>query len=65
MKYIFYLLAAVVIISCDTTSKKSNTPPNVIIIFTDDQGYGDLSSYGSKTIDTPNIDNLGAGGAIF
>lgn len=65
MKFIYYLLAAIVIISCDMTPKKSNTPPNIIIIFTDDQGYGDLSSYGSKTINTPNIDNLGAGGAIF
>jgi arylsulfatase A len=65
MKFIYYLLAAIVIISCDMTSKKSNKPPNIIIIFTDDQGYGDLSSYGSKTINTPNIDNLGAGGAIF
>lgn len=36
--------------------------PNVIIIFTDDQGYGDLSSYGSPNIRTPRIDKLGAEG---
>ncbi|MDB4744634.1 sulfatase-like hydrolase/transferase, partial [Verrucomicrobia bacterium] len=32
--------------------------PNFIIIFADDQGYGDLSCFGSKTIRTPNIDRL-------
>ena len=32
--------------------------PNFIIIFTDDQGYGDLSCFGSRTIKTPNIDRL-------
>lgn len=32
--------------------------PNFILIFADDQGYGDLSCFGSKTIRTPNIDRL-------
>lgn len=32
--------------------------PNVVIIFTDDQGYNDLSCFGSKTIRTPHIDQL-------
>lgn len=39
--------------------------PNVVLIFTDDQGYGDLSCYGSKTIKTPNIDRLAAQGRTF
>jgi arylsulfatase len=65
-KYMFFLG---MIISCRTTSnesiKKTYDSPNVIVIFTDDQGYGDLSSYGSKTIKTPHIDALGAGGATL
>jgi len=32
--------------------------PNVIVIFTDDQGYSDLSCFGSETIKTPNIDSI-------
>lgn len=32
--------------------------PNFIIIFTDDQGYGDLATYGNPTIKTPNIDKM-------
>ena len=39
--------------------------PNFIVIFTDDQGYGDLSCFGSKTINTPNIDRLASEGRKF
>ncbi len=39
----------------DTTSQKL---PNFIIIFTDDQGYGDLSCFGATHVKTPNIDKL-------
>jgi arylsulfatase A-like enzyme len=40
----------------------ADRPPNVVIIFTDDQGYGDLSSAGHPTIRTPHIDALAAAG---
>lgn len=36
--------------------------PNLLLIVTDDMGYGDLSSYGSLQIQTPNLDRLAAGG---
>ena len=39
--------------------------PNFIIIFADDQGYGDLSCFGSKTIRTPNVDRLAKEGRKF
>jgi len=35
--------------------------PNVIVIFTDDQGIGDVSCYGSE-IPTPHIDSIGEQG---
>ena len=39
--------------------------PNFLIIFTDDQGYGDLSCFGSETIRTPRIDKLAEQGTRF
>lgn len=40
-------------------------PPSVVIILADDLGYGDLSSYGSAAIRTPNLDRLAAEGIRF
>lgn len=39
--------------------------PNFVIIFADDQGYGDLSCFGSETIQTPNVDRLAEEGRKF
>jgi arylsulfatase A len=39
--------------------------PNFVLIFIDDQGYGDLSYFGSKTIKTPHIDRLSTEGRKF
>ncbi len=39
--------------------------PNVIVIFVDDLGYGDLSSFGHPTIETPNIDKMAQEGMKF
>jgi len=39
--------------------------PNIIIILADDLGYGDISCYGHKTIRTPHVDALAAGGLKF
>src|SRR5690606_34132778 len=39
--------------------------PNVVIIYADDLGLGDISVYGSTTIETPNIDDLARTGQIF
>jgi arylsulfatase A-like enzyme len=39
--------------------------PNVVFIYVDDLGFGDLGCYGSKTIKTPNIDQLAKKGLLF
>lgn len=39
--------------------------PNIIIIYADDVGYGDISAYGAKHIQTPNIDRLAMDGIRF
>ncbi|TWT84277.1 Arylsulfatase precursor [Planctomycetes bacterium CA13] len=42
-----------------------SSTPNIIFIMVDDMGYHDLGCYGSKTIQTPNIDRLAAEGMRF
>src|SRR5438045_2327326 len=39
--------------------------PNIILIYTDDLGYGDVSSYGATALKTPNIDRLAQEGLRF
>lgn len=39
--------------------------PNIIYILADDLGYGDLSCYGQKHFQTPNIDKLASRGMLF
>ena len=39
--------------------------PNIIFIVVDDMGYHDLGCYGSKTIQTPNLDRLASEGMRF
>ncbi|QDO95460.1 sulfatase-like hydrolase/transferase [Formosa sediminum] len=42
-----------------------NIKPNIVLIMADDLGYGELSSYGSKKIQTPNLDKLASQGIKF
>ena len=37
--------------------------PNFVVIFTDDQGYADLSCFGGKHVSTPRIDQMAAEGS--
>jgi arylsulfatase A-like enzyme len=39
--------------------------PNIVLILADDLGYADLSCYGAKDIQTPNIDRLAMEGIRF
>ena len=50
---------------CDECHVSEPSKPNFLIIFIDDQGYGDLGCYGSKTIETPHIDRLANEGRKF
>jgi arylsulfatase A-like enzyme len=49
------------------TQEKTQDPvqPNVIFIMTDDHACQAISAYGSTMIDTPNIDRIARGGALF
>jgi len=65
MKNLFVVIAALMIMAPYTKSEAQpvdQKKPNIIIIFTDDQGYGDLSSYGSPNIRTPHLDKMASEG---
>lgn len=51
--------------SQDNTKSHRALKPNIIIIYADDLGYGDLSCYGMKKIQTPNIDHIAKEGLLF
>jgi arylsulfatase A-like enzyme len=42
-----------------------NRNPNIIVILADDIGYGDLSCYGAKLVQTPVLDRLAREGRRF
>jgi arylsulfatase A-like enzyme len=41
------------------------TLPNILLIFTDDQGYHDVSYYGTEDLQTPHIDQIAEAGMRF
>ncbi|HMJ48605.1 MAG TPA: sulfatase-like hydrolase/transferase, partial [Ferruginibacter sp.] len=47
------------------TSGQKNSKPNIIYIMADDMGYADMSAYGRKDYQTPNLDKLAAQGIKF
>lgn len=64
MKKIVYPLL-IVAFCLQAANAKAQQKPNVIIIFIDDMGYGDLSCYGNKQIETASIDALAAKGTRY
>jgi arylsulfatase A-like enzyme len=51
-------------ISISTDAPKA-TLPNILLILTDDQGYHDVAYYGTKDLQTPNIDQITREGMRF
>ena len=51
--------------SCAQQQPVTAQRPNVVFILADDLGWGDLSCYGQKLFETPNIDRIAAEGMRF
>ena len=65
MRRLFFILSiALAFFGSDSTSAEAPRP-NFLIIYTDDHGYGDVSTYGATDVKTPNIDSLAADGMLF
>jgi arylsulfatase A-like enzyme len=59
----FFLSIFLLLILVIPGMAKDCRKPNFVIIFTDDQGYGDLSCFGGKHVNTPRIDKMAAEGS--
>ena len=59
----------VAVFACTSCQKPKDKPdrnlPNIVIIFTDDQGYGDLGSFGATQFTTPHLDQMAFEGMRF
>lgn len=79
-QFFLFLLTSLIFISCKNSSSQPakdkiasargsvpGTPgrPNILLILTDDQGYHDVSYYGTKDLRTPNMDQIAKDGMRF
>lgn len=64
------ITALILCVSLTLSFSQSGSPadeslPNILLIFTDDQGYHDVSYYGTQDLQTPHIDQIAAAGMRF
>ncbi len=61
----FLALTLLVTDCAETKAAESKARPNIVVVFVDDMGWGDLSCFGNKAVETENIDRLAAEGIRF
>lgn len=52
-------------VGCSKCNPAPKRKPNIVLIFSDDQGYGDLGSYGGRDFATPHTDAIARNGVRF
>jgi arylsulfatase A-like enzyme len=61
-----FLAFTLLVTDCaETKAAESKARPNIVVVFVDDMGWGDLSCFGNKAVETENIDRLAAEGIRF
>ncbi len=67
MLHIKRLIFSILLLTTSAAFTQSllSATPNIIVIMADDLGYGDLSSYGAKDLQSPHIDQLVRRGVKF
>lgn len=58
-------LFALLLLALTPAGRAEAPRPNFLVIYTDDHGYGDVSTYGATDVRTPHIDSLAADGMLF
>lgn len=61
---VLLIFSGLFISSCSTTTTRPERP-NIIFVFTDDHGSHSVSAYGSRILETPNMDRLASEGILF
>lgn len=64
-KFIPFLLAGVPLAGLCGTNRQQSDKPNIVVILADDLGTHELSCYGGKNLQTPNIDRIANDGVRF
>lgn len=67
-RFLIFLLLYVCCVSCNSQlsqNTQATKPPNIVFILVDDLGREWVSAYGTKEIETPNVDALAATGTRF
>ena len=65
MRTIIKFIVVLSILCGEASLASAVEKPNIILLLADDLGYGDLSSFGSPAVETPNLDRLGKEGMQF
>jgi len=60
-----FLLGASAAVALSVVLQAATRPPNILFIMADDHAYQAISAYGSKLVQTPNIDRLAKEGMRF
>src|SRR5688572_24633428 len=63
--WVLKMLALLCAVVCTVRISARERQPNIVLIYADDLGYGDVSCYGAKRVQTPNIDRLAREGLRF
>lgn len=58
-------LLAAIAAPCGCLAAAPSATPNVLLIISDDQGFGDFGFTGNGLVQTPNLDRLAGGSAVY
>ncbi|PHS03528.1 MAG: arylsulfatase [Blastopirellula sp.] len=65
MRTIIKFIVVLSILCGEASLTHAGEKPNIIMLLADDLGYGDISSFGSPAVKTPNLDRIGSEGIKF